>query len=220
MQNLKFAELKEKQRLLRGGFPETMGLRVHRSISWIGRAEAERQDSDAAFIFLWIGFNAAYADETDTQSETLLGDRRQFVEQLSRLVQFDDKSRLHKAIWERFQGPVRNLMENRYVFRPFWQNQNAVPGHEDWARKFHASAKSFARSMKHGDTAKVLLIVFERLYMLRCQMMHGGTTWNGKVNRAQVKDGAAILGFLLPIMVDLMLDNPEEDWGKPFYPVI
>ena len=22
------------------------------------------------------------------------------------------------------------------------------------------------------------------------------------------------------VMVDLMLDNPEEDWGRPFYPVV
>lgn len=37
---LTFDALKEKQRAIRAGFPETMGLRVHRSISWIGRAEA------------------------------------------------------------------------------------------------------------------------------------------------------------------------------------
>jgi hypothetical protein len=40
------------------------------------------------------------------------------------------------------------------------------------------------------------------------------------VNRDQVRDGAAILGFLMPVMVDLMLDNPEEDWGQPLYPVV
>ena len=32
-----------------------MGLRVHRSISWIGRAE-DATDDDGRFIFLWIGF--------------------------------------------------------------------------------------------------------------------------------------------------------------------
>ena len=38
-----------------------MGLRVHRAISWIGRAEVCGTDADAKFIFLWIAFNAAYA---------------------------------------------------------------------------------------------------------------------------------------------------------------
>lgn len=66
--SLSFSALKEKQRAIRAGFPETMGLRVHRSISWIGRAEACGDDHDARFIFLWIAFNAAYADEREFQS--------------------------------------------------------------------------------------------------------------------------------------------------------
>ena len=61
-ENIAHVSLKEKQRALRAGFPETMGLRVHRSISWIGRAEITGEDHDAGFLFLWIAFNAAYAD--------------------------------------------------------------------------------------------------------------------------------------------------------------
>ena len=40
------------------------------------------------------------------------------------------------------------------------------------------------------------------------------------MNRAQVRDGAAILTFLMPVFVDLMMDDPGKDWGKPFYPVV
>lgn len=40
------------------------------------------------------------------------------------------------------------------------------------------------------------------------------------MNRAQVRDGAAILAFLMPVFVDLMMDNHGKDWGKPFYPVV
>ena len=70
--SLTFQALKEKQRAIRSGFPETMGLRVHRAISWIGRAEACEEDDDARFIFLWIAFNAAYADEREFQSIPLV----------------------------------------------------------------------------------------------------------------------------------------------------
>lgn len=65
---LEHAALKTKQRAIRAGFPETMGLRAHRAISWIGRAEACGDDDDARFIFLWIAFNAAYADEREFQT--------------------------------------------------------------------------------------------------------------------------------------------------------
>ena len=36
-------ELKQKQRHLREGFPEDIGLRIHRAISWVGRAEQEKR---------------------------------------------------------------------------------------------------------------------------------------------------------------------------------
>ncbi|MGC9419966.1 MAG: hypothetical protein ACP5EN_13445, partial [Rhodovulum sp.] len=205
--------LKRKQRHLRGGFPDEIGLRVHRAISWIGRAEQESQDSDAAFIFLWIAFNAAYADESDAGSERPLAERQQFIDLIARLVALDTEGRLYDVVWERFRGPIAQLMENRYVYRPFWLNQNGITGNENWARRFKASAERFVRSMADRDTAHVLREVFDRLYTLRCQMMHGGTTWNGKVNRQQVKDGAAILQALIPVMVDIMMDNPEEAWG-------
>ncbi len=40
----RFESLKTKQRRLRGGFSEAVGLRVHRAISWFGRAMAETDD--------------------------------------------------------------------------------------------------------------------------------------------------------------------------------
>ena len=66
----------------------------------------------------------------------------------------------------------------------------------------------------------ILSMLFDRLYVLRNQMMHGGATWNSAVNRDQLHDGAAILGSFLPVMIDLMMDAPDQDWGAPMYPVV
>ena len=140
---LDHAALKTKQRALRSGFPETMGLRVHRSISWIGRAEACGDDHDARFIFLWIAFNAAYADERDFQS-VATGERAAFVDYFGKLVARDEERRIYTALWQRFSGPVRTLMENRFVFNPFWQHQNGIDGFEDWEERFRSSSRSFA----------------------------------------------------------------------------
>ena len=73
---------------------------------------------------------------------------------------------------------------------------------------------------RRSPSARVLSFVFDRLYVLRNQLVHGGSTWNSGVNRAQVRDGAEILGFLMPVFIDIMMDNPAENWGKPFYPVV
>lgn len=213
------AALKTKQRAIRDGFPETMGLRVHRAISWIGRGEDCVDDDDARFIFLWIAFNAAYADEQEFQS-IAPGERAAFVDFFGRLDQLDKDRRIYQALWQRFSGPVRMLMENRYVFNPFWQHHNGIDGFDDWEDRFKASARSFAQAFQAGDTARVLSFVFDRLYVLRNQLVHGGSTWNSSVNRSQVQDGAEILGFLMPVFIEIMMDNPNENWGKPFYPVV
>lgn len=216
---LDHAALKTKQRAIRNGFPETMGLRAHRAISWIGRAEACGDDDDARFIFLWIAFNAAYADEREFQA-VAPGERAAFVDYFGRLVARDEGRRIYKALWQRFSGPVRMLMENRYVFNPFWQHHNGIDGFGDWEERFKASSRSFAQAFQAGDCVRVLSFVYDRLYVLRNQLVHGGATWNSGVNRSQVRDGAAILSFLLPVFVDLMMDHPAEDWGRPFYPVV
>ena len=213
------AELKTKQRTLRESFPQTISLRVHRAISWIGRAEGCGDDADARFIFLWIAFNAAYADEGQFQA-IQPGERAAFTDFFDKLIALDDKRRIYGAVWQRFSGPVRLLMDNRYVFNPFWQHHNGIAGFEDWEERFKASSRAFAQAVQSGDTKRVLSFVFDRLYVLRNQLVHGGSTWNSGINRTQVRDGATILAFLMPVFVDLMMDNPEQNWGKPFYPVV
>lgn len=216
---LTHAALKSKQRELRAGFPETMGLRVHRSISWIGRAEAAVGDGDACFLFLWIAFNAAYADESQFQGITS-GERATFADFLEKLVALDSDRRIYKAIWQSFSGPIRMLMQNKFVFSPFWKHHNGIEGFDDWEERFKAAARSFSQSLQTQDTARILSFVFDRLYVLRNQLVHGGSTWNSAVNRNQVRDGAAIMGFLMPVFIDIMMDNPRESWGRPFYPVV
>lgn len=218
-QPLNYSVLKAKQREIRGGFPETMGLRVHRAISWIGCAESVGDDHDAQFIFLWIAFNAAYADEREFQA-IALEERSAFSNYFTRLVKLDNEKRIYDAIWQRFSGPIRLLMQNRYVFNPFWQYHNGIDGFADWEKKFARSRRKFGEALQAGDTSRVLSFVFDRLYVLRNQLVHGGSTWRSNVNRDQVKDGAAILEFLMPVFVDIMMENPQQDWGRPFYPVI
>ena len=51
-------------------------------------------------------------------------------------------------------------------------------------------------------------------------MMHGGATWNSSVNRQQIQDGYRILEFMLPKFIEIIMNNANEDWGKPMYPVV
>ena len=209
--------LKAKHRGLREGHPPPLTLRVHRALSWLGRAETELDDRDVRFILLWIGFNAAYAADLD---RALDGARQHFNSFFDQLIGLDSGQRIYDAVWERFPNEIRLLLSNKYVFAPFWAHNNAVPGNADWAERLSASQKVLATAMAKRNTLKILSVLFDRLYVLRNQLIHGGATWNSSVNRDQVRDGAAVLGWLLPIFIDIMIDHPEHEWGMPFYPVV
>ena len=74
--------------------------------------------------------------------------------------------------------------------------------------------------LAHQQVAELLGLVLDRLYTVRNQLIHGGATYKSKVNRSQVKDASEILEFLLPIIIDIMLTNIDEDWGTISYTVI
>ncbi|MAT64354.1 MAG: hypothetical protein CMQ43_12490 [Gammaproteobacteria bacterium] len=216
--DLSFEGLKQKQRDIRAAFPEDLGLRVHRAISWLHRAEMAGDDHDAAFIFYWIAFNAAYANEL--KDSDLEGERSVFADYFARLTGLDRNNRIYDVIWERFPQEIRLLLQNRYVFQPFWRYQNGQLGGEQWETSFDRSQRRVARALKEQDTKTILSTLFDRLYVLRNQLVHGGATWNSQVNRDQVRDGARILAVLVPVFVDLMMDNPDATWGAPYYPVV
>lgn len=192
-------------------------LRVHRALSWLLRAHEETNDADVRFVLLWIGFNAAYAADVGSALET---ERDHFRGFFATMVGFDAQHRIYDTVWQRFPHEIRMLLDNPYVFAPFWQHHNGVPGNEDWAERLERSRAAIRGALGKQDTAMILSILFDRLYMLRNQLVHGGATWNSDVNRSQVRDPTALLGSLLPIFIDLMMDNPSYAWSMPNYPVV
>ena len=70
------------------------------------------------------------------------------------------------------------------------------------------------------ETPLTLTLLFDRLCVLRNQVLHSGATWNSSVNCNQVRGGAAIMGFLVPISVKVMMDHTGERFGGNHYPVV
>ena len=197
--------------------PEHLALRMRRALSWLERAEKEKDDDDAAFIFYWIAFNAAYG--RDRQRDFGADERDRFAGFFETLLSLDRGNTVYDAIWRRFPNSIRVLLDNRYVFQPFW-NHHAGRGYDNWESSFERMRREAHCALARRDTPVILKTVFDRLYVLRNQLMHGGATWQSSVNRAQVRDGARIMAFLVPLFVDLMMSNPEVDWGPPDYPVV
>jgi len=155
--------LKDQHRQVRDAQPEALRVRIHRAISWLARAEQEKEDQDARYIFLWIAFNAAYASEFGFEQK----ERDQVRQFVDRLLQLDSEQRLHDALFRQFTGPIRTLIDNRFVFEPFWR---AMRNHESdgaWETSFTASRKLALHALMGKDTATLLSILLDRLYVLR-----------------------------------------------------
>jgi len=214
-----YEQLKERHRAEREGYPPNLSLRVHRALSWLDRAEQLAEDADGQFILLWIAFNAAYATEIDQRYR--LSEQDTFRAFLAKLVELDSaKKRIEELVWTEFPKSIRVLLDNQYVFQDFWCFQNGTLSEEEWKRRF-AGAKKAAKSALAGhDTVTVLSIVLSRIYTLRNQLVHGGATWNSSVNREQMRDCGNLMGKLVPLVIEIMMDHPETLWGDACYPVV
>ena len=210
--------LKARQRAERHGFGPNLALRVHRALSWLDRSERTGGDIDARFIFLWIAFNAAYATDIDAQIRQ--SEQNTFSDFIRKLCELDTHKRLEDLAWNAFPSAIRLLLDNPYVFQPFWDHQAGRAEASDWQLRFEASKTAAVRALGRRDTPTVLSVTLARLYTLRNQLVHGGATWNSSVNRTQLRDCTNLLGQLVPVIICIMMDNPHTLWGDPVYPVV
>lgn len=212
-----YATLKARQRLERDQHPESLALRVHRALSWLQRAELA-DDADGRFIFLWIAFNAAYATDIDPQYR--LNEQDAFKAFLGKLCELDTGKKLDQLVWQHYSQAIRVLLDNPFVFQSYWDHQRGQITAAQWKERFEAGKYNAAKALSSNNTAAVLGIVFNRLYTLRNQLMHGGATWNSSVNRDQMRDCVKVLGDLVPVIISIMLDSPDALWGDAVYPVV
>ena len=203
------------RKLKASALPEILIIRLHRAISWLKSAEKQEENLDLKFISLWVSFNACYAvDLNGISSKPEKAKLRDFT---SSLVQFD-RTRLYNLFWEKYSGPVKVLIENKFVFEKFWEYNRGETN--DYLPAFNKSIASATNCLSKQNIEGLIEIVLERLYTLRNQLIHGGATYNSKLNRSQLKDACNIMQLLVPIIIDIMLENGEHDWGEIAYPVV
>lgn len=201
-------------------YPEDFRLRIHRSLSWLKKAEMAKKedDLDTQFIALWIAFNAAYARDI---GDNIGKDHAVFNEFLAHICQLDREQSIYNLVWQKFSQSIRLLLENKFVFKAFWDFHNGKITEKDYIIAEVQDRERVLSALEKQKTVRILAVMFDRLYTLRNQILHGGATFGGRVNREQLRDGCNILSLLVPAMLQIMMENHSEiDWGKPFYPVV
>ena len=214
--------------------------RIRRAYSWLERSERARREREKAgpkadtglaceqFMFLWVAFNAAYGRQLiDEDAEKERGSESdRFIRFLREIVERDEAGIIENVLWKKFSGPVRNLVENMYVFEPFWEWVRGSARGEKWEERFNTRKRQALHCLHHmtrnrGTVVILLDIVFRQLYALRNQAFHGGMTFATGWGR----DGSNIMAALVPAILDIMRADIEKNpdsgvWGKVAYPRI
>lgn len=211
-------ELSNNFQTLFDNIPDHLRLRIHRCLSWLKKADQSSADLDMCFISLWIAFNAAYAkDKLDISSPNERLSFRSFISLVNRKA----NEEINLLVWNKYSSSIRLLLNNEYIFQPFWNYKNNLISEQEWVDAFQESKRKANKHLSNHDLESVLAVVFERLYTLRNQIFHGGSTYNSRVNREQLKDACNLLTDCLYLFVGVMLKTPElEEWGVPFYPYV
>lgn len=191
-------------------------IRRWRAISWIQRAEQEEDDHDAAFLFYWIAFNSLYAIE----SEERLGERQRFKDFLSEIVSLDREDMLRTAMVGLFDPHGLALLNTPYTYKPFWDNLPEPTSHSYWHNRLCSERQRAKSALYSSKTASLMRILFDRVYVLRNQLVHGGATYGSKLNREVIEAGHVFLSQIVPRLTAVLLRYPEVQLGPVIYPVV
>jgi len=139
-----FEALKARHRAIREQLPDSLDLRVHRALSWLHRSE-QCADDDGRFVFLWIAFNAVYAQE--------MGPRRRCRSNGSCAISSRSSSSWiatgSSPPWSGPSSPTPFAFCSitSMCFQPYWECQNGVRPRGEWHGLFERAKVTASRAL-------------------------------------------------------------------------
>ncbi|MBI4591452.1 MAG: hypothetical protein HY725_21705 [Candidatus Rokubacteria bacterium] len=191
--------------------------RLYRAESWIRRAAALRRpdELDSRFISYWIAFNALYGQARDTAEERPREDSsmREF---LGKMVRLAGASPGLRRTLQRIEGELLELLKNQFLRREYWED-GFTDGLDD---KIHAAEREVQDALRGaGALGRLLIQVFDSLYVLRIQVFHGCAKEGSSANRASLEPAVAIVRRVVPLFWAIVKRaGADEDWGPLSYP--
>lgn len=206
---------KHKERLKDDPFGKSTCIRFHRACSWIVRADQlkEQGDIDLTLITLWMAFNALYGC-WDVVDQSPKPDAESWKSFLDKILELDRSGYVAKALQTRREQVV-DLLGNPYVNKYFWKKP------EDLAALRRAKNQGKKALSWYFEQSWALLLeeTLDRIYLVRCQLVHGAATFRGAKNREAVRLCVDVFDPLLIAMLNVWIDHgADEDWGKLCYP--
>jgi hypothetical protein len=189
-------------------------IRLHRAFSWLQRVEQiqEGHDSDLTLICQWIALNALYG-QWDTERREPRADRESWRRLFERLLAIDTTGHIRTTLTSGRELVIA-LLDDEYLSAFFWQEPTSVRASKSKKSKFEA--RTWYIENKWGMLLDRLL---ERIYLLRCQLVHGAATFGGSLNRRSIERCVKMMQHLMIAALLTIIDHGSEtDWGAMCYP--
>jgi len=188
---------------------------MHRTFSWFEAVDrASPDDHDARLIFLWIALNALYGRWNDAKGEPE-PDFHQLQQMVKTVLNLDRDERVSKELIGH-KRLVLSIFEDKFLNEYYWRTLN---------RNINYSvnySRSKALELYAGRSWQRLLEeVLQRVYLVRCQLVHGAATYGGRLNRAAVRRSGTLLEHLLKCFLVVIIDHGlSANWDCLCYPPI
>lgn len=189
-------------------------IRIHRVFSWLQRVEQleDGADLDNALVCRWIAFNALYG-QWDEKAGEPMADRDCWERLIDRLLGLDIENRI-AGVLNDHKKLVMSILDDEYLSKFFWEDPSPKRAGQSKKAKFDARTWYIEERW-----SLILSRLLERIYLLRCQLVHGAATHGGKLNRASLRRCNIMLECLLPSFLLVVIDHgADEDWGLMCYP--
>ena len=203
----------QKERLNQVQADHPTSIRIHRVCSWLQKSEEEhQQDDDLALLTMWIAFNALYG-RWDAEKQQPYADRECWRGFMDRILELDQEKCL-AGVLQDHKPLVMCLLEDEYLSSFYWQEP--TPRRAGKSKKAMYDARTW---YLEGRWTMILDRLIERIYLLRCQLMHGAATHGSKLNRISLNRSIMMMGHLLPAIITVITEyGADEDWGALCYP--
>lgn len=203
---------KERLNVLISSHPTN--IRFHRACSWIQQAEqvAPEGDLDLKLLSQWIAFNALYGQWNDDAQEPV-ADSVCWKLFLDRMLVLDDTKFIVDALMDN-KRLVMTIFDDEFLSRYFWKEPTDKRAKQSKKTKFDARTWYV-----QGNWTMILDRLVERIYLLRCQLVHGAATYNSSLNRTATKHCSMMMDHLLRAFLLVWINHgADEDWGSMCYP--
>ncbi len=202
------------QRVAQNGDQHPLPIRIHRSISWLEAAEGAAGEAsiDQRLVLLWIALNALYSRWNAAQREPV-GDRQALNQFLEKILRIDGQAMV-ATLLQQERDLVEAILADKYTNAYHWTTDRGGPDGRDDRARYLAN-----RWYSQGDWSRLLRETLQRIYFLRCQLVHGAATCGGQLNRLAVTRSVEMLDPMLRAFLCIIIDEGVTvDWGDLCYP--